>query len=56
MAKVWMIAACLAWAEPAAATSFERCSRPDLKVADAAIQGAVEIAMRAAAAVGDTPE
>lgn len=56
MAKVWMIAACLACASPATAATFERCSRPDMKVADAAILGAVEIARRAAAAVGDTRE
>lgn len=56
MVRVWMLAACLGWGGSATAATFEHCSRPDVKVADAAILGALELAMRAAAAVGDTPE
>lgn len=52
---VWALAA-LVWGAPAMALEFENCSRADRKVAEAAIGGAAELALRAAAAVGDTPE
>ena len=53
MPNVCMIAARLSWGGPASAASFEHCSRPDAKVARAAILGAANLAMRAAA---DTAE
>lgn len=56
MRMLLAILACLVWAGPALARTFENCSRPQVKVADAAIGGAREIAVRAAAAVADTPE
>jgi peptidyl-Lys metalloendopeptidase len=56
MVRGWLLAAGLAWGAPACAATFEHCSRPDAKVAGAAILGAIDLAMRAAAAVGDTPE
>lgn len=36
--------------------SFESCTKPDEKLADAAIGGSLELARRAAAAVGDSDE
>jgi peptidyl-Lys metalloendopeptidase len=56
MVRAGILAVCFAWGGSAMAATFEHCIRPDVKVADAAIAGAVELAMRAAAAVGDTPE
>jgi peptidyl-Lys metalloendopeptidase len=41
---------------PAFAATFEHCSRPDAKAAGVAILGAIDLAVRAAAAVGNTPE
>lgn len=48
--------ACVLWGAPALALDFENCSRAEQKVAEAAIAGAAELAVRAAAAVGDTAE
>lgn len=56
MRTILAILACLAWTGPALARGFENCSKAQVKVADAAIGGAREIVVRAAAAVGDTPE
>lgn len=56
MRSLFAALACLLWAAPALALDFENCSRADQKVAEAAIVGAAELAIRAAAAVGDTAE
>src|SRR5688500_5448309 len=56
MWKLVAMVACLVAAGPAAARTFESCSSPQEKVAGAAIDGARELAIRAAAAVGDTPQ
>jgi peptidyl-Lys metalloendopeptidase len=45
-----------AWGLPASARTFERCALTDLKIADAAIDGAIEVTLAAAVAVGATPE
>jgi len=54
--KALVLAASLVWGGPTWAATFEHCGRPEAKVAGAAIAGAVGLAVRAAAAVGDTPE
>lgn len=56
MRMLLAVLACLAWGGPAPARGFENCTRAQAKVADAAIGGARAIAVRAAAAVGDSPE
>lgn len=56
MIRTLSLAMCLAWGAPSWAATFEHCSRPDAKVAGAAIVGALDLAGRAAAAVGDTRE
>jgi peptidyl-Lys metalloendopeptidase len=56
MLRAWLAVACLAWGNPAIGATFERCDRRDAKLGDEAFAGARDLAMRAAAAVGDTPE
>ena len=56
MIRAWMLAACVAWGGPTWAATFEHCGRPDAKIAGAAIASALDLAIRAAAAVGDTSE
>lgn len=56
MIRACVIATCLAWGAPTWAATFEHCGRPDAKVAGTAIDGALDLAVRAAAAVGDTLE
>jgi peptidyl-Lys metalloendopeptidase len=56
MVRVCLLIAGLLWAGAARATTYENCSRPEAKVADAAVKGALDLALRAAAAVGETPE
>lgn len=46
----------LAGAAPAAARSFLQCSKEEARIADAALDAAMGLAVRAAAAMGDTPE
>lgn len=56
MLKTLIIAASVVLGGPAGAATFDNCARPDVKIVDAAIVGALELAMRASASVGDTPE
>lgn len=56
MLRIAAVLAGLLGAGPALAQSFENCSRTDMKVAGAAIAGAIGLAERAAASVGDTAE
>jgi len=51
-----VVALALGWSGPAMARTFENCAHRDLKIADAAIVGALDLTLRAAAAVGDTTE
>jgi hypothetical protein len=50
------LAATLAGAAPGLARSFENCSTGQVKSASAALDGALELALRASAAVADTPD
>ena len=60
MTRAGMVALALVLALPAAPAlaqrTFENCSKPDQKLADAAIGGSLELAQRAAAAVGNTDQ
>jgi peptidyl-Lys metalloendopeptidase len=56
MLRLWILIAGLLWALPGHAQSFENCNRVDMKVAGAAILGAVDLAAQAATMVGDTQE
>lgn len=50
------LVALLPAAGPVAALTFERCNKSEIAYATAAVEGARDIAMRAAARVGPTPE
>ena len=55
--RVWMfgLAAVVALTSPATGATIVNCSKAQSKVAAASIDGARDLALRAAAAVGDTP-
>jgi peptidyl-Lys metalloendopeptidase len=52
LSALLVLAAAPAWAE----RSFEGCSKQQVKLADEALTGALELARRASASVGDTPD
>lgn len=56
MLRLFLLALLSLAAMPAAAMQFERCTKSEVAYAAAAVEGAREVILRAAARVGDTPE
>lgn len=54
MSRLIPVLICLLFGAPALAADFERCEKTEIGIANAAFGGASDLALRAAAAVGDT--